>query len=154
AYRDNSTLRVLDSQNPAASPIVLPSSQVSPHVLAHVAFSPDGKRLAADGPDHDVRIWDLRDPSAAPVALPAPGRVFSVAFSPDGTRLVSGGEGGMQTWTLWSAAADDLCKRVWRNLSTEEWRRYIGEDIPYERTCPALPPGVGEVHLNPPARLP
>jgi hypothetical protein len=35
--------------------------------------------------------------------------------------------------------ADMVCERVWRNLTLDEWRQFIGADIPYERTCPNLP---------------
>ena len=49
----------------------------------------------------------------------------------------------MRLWPLWTAAADYLCTRVWRNHSIEEWRFSIGEGIPYQRTCPNLPPGIG-----------
>jgi len=41
-----------------------------------------------------------------------------------------------------------LCTRVWRNLSMDEWRLYVGENIPYERTCPSLPPGTGVGKVN------
>jgi len=51
--------------------------------------------------------------------------------------------GRLVVWRLWSEAADYLCSRVWRNLSINEWRLYTGESIPYERTCPKLPPGQG-----------
>ena len=68
----------------------------------------------------------------------------NVAFSADGNSIASAGdEGTVHISLLWSTAADYLCKRVWRNLSMEEWRLYIGEGIPYERTCPNLPPGAG-----------
>jgi hypothetical protein len=35
--------------------------------------------------------------------------------------------------------ANLVCEKVWRNLTLEEWRQFVAEDIPYERTCPNLP---------------
>ncbi|HEY6340699.1 MAG TPA: hypothetical protein VIY49_04335 [Bryobacteraceae bacterium] len=32
---------------------------------------------------------------------------------------------------------------VGHNLSMDEWRTYVGEGIPYQRTCPNLVPGPG-----------
>jgi hypothetical protein len=32
-----------------------------------------------------------------------------------------------------------VCQKVWRNLTQEEWKQFVGEDIVYERTCSELP---------------
>ena len=33
----------------------------------------------------------------------------------------------------------EACRRLPRNLTKEEWARYIGPEIPYRPTCPDLP---------------
>jgi WD40 repeat protein len=114
---------------------------VFPRGVRALTFSPDGTRLAGD-----QYIWDLRTPASLPLALPFPatggGFSFTVAFSPDGLRLNAGRlTGTVLTRRLWSVAADYLCTRVWRNLSMDEWRRFVGDGIPYERTCPHIGQG-------------
>jgi len=111
------------------------------------AFSADGKELATSG-NGVVRIWDLQNPAVSALDLPWPQRVPSspntLVFSPDGMRLSAGTwSGQVVVWRLGAAAAGYLCSRVWRNLSMKEWQLYVGDGIPYESTCPALPPGNG-----------
>jgi WD40 repeat protein len=107
-----------------------------------LAFSPDGKRLAGGNMNGTTQLWDLGHPTT-PVSLTAPGSVVSVAFAPNGHHLAVGArDGSVRVWSLGQAAADDLCTRVWRNLSMDEWRFHVGESLPYQRTCPGLPPGI------------
>ncbi len=71
--------------------------------------------------------------------------VWSVAFSPDGQTLASGSFD--RTILLWMVHTENLagkiCQQVWRNLTLDEWRQLVGEDLPYERTCPNLLAGEG-----------
>jgi WD40 repeat protein len=106
-----------------------------------VAFDPNG-RLATGAKDRTVRVWDITAPEAAPVVLHAEGEgISSVAFDRDGRRLASGSwDGTIRVWIADTAElAEMVCRKVWRNLTLNEWRDFIGADIPYERTCPNLP---------------
>ena len=129
--------------NPKAPPVVLQG--VGPFPIYRMAFSPDGTRLVTG--NQFIHLWDLRNPNQNPVSLGISENstvTGSLAFAPDSSRLaVSQGDGNIHLFQLGAAAAAHLCTRVWRNLSMDEWRLYIGDGVPYERTCPALPAGHG-----------
>ena len=69
--------------------------------MKSVAFSPNGRTIAAGGLDSVLRVWDLGD-AGEPIALKdqATTAIMSVAFGPDGRLLASGGADG--TIRLWS----------------------------------------------------
>jgi WD40 repeat protein len=55
-----------------------------------VAFSPDGRRVAAGASDKTVRVWDLDTGAALKCLSGHEDYCKALAFSPDGRRLVSG----------------------------------------------------------------
>jgi WD40 repeat protein len=137
-------MRVFDLLHPDRPPLTLHDSS---NALAS-ALSNDGTRLAIADEANEVHVWDLRTPLPTAVLLPGPAEInalgVTITFSPDGSRIASAnGSGDIAVWDLWSRAADDIRARVWRNLTLDEWHFCVGADFPYERTCPALPPGAG-----------
>ncbi len=111
-----------------------------------VAFSLDGLFFASGSYDGKVRLWDLQQPKANPIVLEGHTKaVKTLAFSPDGEWLAAGSEDG--TIRFWIAKtrkiADMVCQKVWRNLTLQEWKDSVGENIHYESTCKDLPPGEG-----------
>jgi WD40 repeat protein len=123
-------------------PVVLRGAGSPP--IQEMVFSRDGTRLATTA-NQFIRLWDLLNLNQSPVSLEISEYAFGhLAFSPDGSRLAARqSTDDIHLFQLGDAAAAYLCTRVWRNLSMDEWRLYIGDGIPYERTCPALPDGHG-----------
>jgi hypothetical protein len=121
-----------------------------------VAFRPNGDQLASGGSDRTVRLWDLRQPTAAPTILPHEDRVNTVAFSPNGDQLAS--VSADRTIRIWIARmetlAEMICEQVSRNLRRDEWHRFVDADLPHQRTCPTKPLGENAPPEAPVSRLP
>ncbi len=113
--------------------------------VTSVAFSSDGTVLASGSRDKAVILWDVA--TGKPLGKPLTGhlkRVLSVAFSPDGKRLAAGGmDGSVIRWDVKLENNKFLfrkaCAIANRNLTHEEWERYVGIGIQYEASCPKLP---------------
>lgn len=139
------TIRLWDPSNPNSSSIILGRHD---DMVRRVRFSPDGEQLGSAG-DHTVRLWDPSNLDAVPTVLSGhEGEVLGLEYSPDGRYLVSGSRD--DTIRIWDLAhplnastndeiADLACTKVRRNLTIDEWHRFIGPELPYERTCPNLP---------------
>jgi WD40 repeat protein len=145
--KTDGAVRLWDPGASSAASILLGSHDEG---ITRVRFSPDGKQLASASLDYSVRLWNVESPNALPIVLSGhEGELWSLAYSPDGKHLVTG-SGGDDTIRIWDLThplnasttqevADLVCQKVWRNLTLDEWHKFVGEDIPYERTCPNLP---------------
>jgi WD40 repeat protein len=131
----------------------------APGLVVSLALSPDGATLATGAQDGSVQLWDVG--SLEPLGAPLAGRGVpsSLTFSPDGRALWSGGPAeplaqrdplanpvppsvamALFRWDVdlgsWETHA---CAIANRNLTREEWNRFVGTAEAYRKTCPDLP---------------
>jgi WD40 repeat protein len=74
-------------------------------IIAAVAFDPDGRRLAATGPDGAITIWDLESRRPAATLTGHSSGVVGLAYSPEGRKLASAGQD--RTLRVWDAATGE-----------------------------------------------
>jgi WD40 repeat protein len=82
----------------------LPARTPGPSV--NMAFSPDGKRLAAGGENNLVKVWDVQTGTVLQTLPGHRGDVYTVAFSHDGRWIASGSEDS--TVKIWDARSGEL----------------------------------------------
>jgi hypothetical protein len=105
-----------------------------------LAFDPAGETLVSSGLDGQVVLWNAADPSLEPVLLSAGHRswVWGLALAPDGAWGVSAGEDRtVRRWlTRTEALAAEVCRRLDRDLTPEEWQAAMPADVPRRPVCP------------------
>jgi len=150
---DDNKIQVWDvtpfQKHPQAEPIFLSeysSFEDQKFKGSPVVFSPDGYILASGSHDNKVLLWDLHQPNVEPVALEGHrDKITTLTFSPDGKWIAAGSLD--KTIRLWLAKTETIanivCDKVWRNLTWDEWEKYVSKEIPYQCTCPNLPQGKG-----------
>jgi WD40 repeat protein len=104
-------------------------------------ISENGAAMLSAGKDKTVRIWNLSEITQAPIVLSDHGDwVWSTDFSTNNEWIFSVSEDGMVH--VWPYSIDlmgnQLCDELDRNMSTAEWATYVGQDLPYEKTCENL----------------
>jgi hypothetical protein len=108
--------------------------------VSAIEFSPDGKLLATAGADKRLLLWVLDSPSALPITMDNNnGFIWDIAFTPGSQYLIATcSESEIRIWPTDPALlAEQICPKLKRNMTLDEWKKYVGEggNIEYEPTC-------------------
>jgi WD40 repeat protein len=125
--------------NPKTGAELGPPVLSEPAPVSSISISPDGaKFVTTGGSSGGMRLWDSR--TFQQVGSDFPGgesHWANAVFSPDGTTAIDLYDDG--TGTIWpvtdSALMAHACAVARRNLTQEEWRRFV-QGASYRRTCP------------------
>jgi WD40 repeat protein/lysophospholipase L1-like esterase len=86
-------------QEEAKQGAIIPPVKVLFGFVGSIAFSPDGRILAAGGFDRNRTLWDIDRRSEIRIILQEPsGYLECMAFSPDGRTLASSSVGSIKLW--------------------------------------------------------
>jgi len=103
-----------------------------------VEFSSDEHLLASAGLDKRLQLYVLDAPEDLPVVMDNNnGFIWDIAFAKGSDFLIAScSESELRVWpTDPSLLADLICPQLHRNMSEDEWKKYVGTQIPYEETC-------------------
>lgn len=106
-----------------------------------VEFSPDGKLLASAGSDKRLQMWVLENPEDLPIVMDNNnGFIWDIAFAKGSDYLVAAcHESEIRVWpTSPELLANQVCPKLQRNMTQDEWNKYVGAKIEYETTCTNL----------------
>ncbi|MEU5773462.1 hypothetical protein ABZ819_09230 [Streptomyces venezuelae] len=105
--------------------------------VSALAYSPDGKTLAAGGKDGTLQLWGVPTRQPLGVPLPTPGdRIVALSFSKDGRTLyAAGAHSALHAYAVDPhRASASVCARADGGPSRAEWRTHLPE-VPYRKLC-------------------
>lgn len=109
--------------------------------VSDVKFSPNGLLIASAGYDRKLQMWVVGKEEKLPIVMDNNnGNIWRIAFSVNSDYLLAScNNGEIRVWqTEARKLAEQICPKLSRNMSMEEWKIYVGNDIGYEATCKSL----------------
>jgi len=109
--------------------------------ISDLEFSPDGLLLASAGLDRKLQMWVVDHVEDLPIVMDNNnGYVWKLSFSKGSDYLIASfNDGEVRVWpTDPKMLADQVCPKLSRNMTPEEWEIYVGNSVGYESTCKSL----------------
>jgi len=109
--------------------------------ISDLEFSPDGLLLASAGLDRKLQMWVVDHVEDLPIVMDNNnGYVWKLSFSKGSDYLIASfNDGEIRVWpTDPKMLADQVCPKLSRNMTPEEWEIYVGNNVGYESTCKSL----------------
>jgi len=135
----NGSIRIWDMTNQDHPPLEIIGRHFSG--VTSVAFNNDGSDLASSSFDRTIKIGNWKSAGMKPISIEKHDLwVYDILYTPDGKHLIScSADKTIRIFsTECSIMNDKLVKELKRNMTEEEWNKYVGADIPYEKTRPYL----------------
>jgi WD40 repeat protein len=105
--------------------------------LYQAMWNADGDRILTASRDGTARVWDAETGAELMVLFGHTGEVVNATWNPDETRILTASDD--RTARLWYTRMEDLlqaaCQSAPRDMTEEEWRRFMGDEA-YRETCP------------------
>jgi WD40 repeat protein/energy-coupling factor transporter ATP-binding protein EcfA2 len=101
-------------------------------------FSSDEKLLASAGSDKRLQLYVIDSLDDLPVVMENNnGFIWDIEFTKDSDYLIAAcSESEIRVWPTDPALlAKEICPKLTRNMTEDEWLKYVGEDTDYENTC-------------------
>ncbi|MCX6351845.1 MAG: hypothetical protein NTX03_08275 [Bacteroidetes bacterium] len=101
--------------------------------ISSVSINPDNSQIATASFDNSIKIFSTENPDDAPYEIRKHSSyVLVVCFNKDGKQLASGSKDIRISQVNPKDMAETLKENLTRNLTTYEWKEYIGDDVKYE----------------------
>ncbi|HEY5692728.1 MAG TPA: hypothetical protein VIS49_14830, partial [Cyclobacteriaceae bacterium] len=109
--------------------------------ISAIRFSPDGLLLASAGLDRKLQMWVVDQEEDLPILMDNNnGNIWDIGFAKGSDYLLAScNNGEIRVWpTDTRMLAEQVCPKLTRNMSPEEWEIYVANGIGYETTCKSL----------------
>lgn len=107
-----------------------------------IAFSHNGNFLATASFDNSIQLWNMNNLNKLPVVMKDnfDAYAWDVSFSKNDDYLIIASQNKkIKKWPIKAdLMADEICKNTKRNMTAEEWERFVGNNIEFRNTCISL----------------